>query len=244
VDTSIFLSKKDKWLIGLIGSSPYVKGRTRLQKYGILAYEEILKNEDFFNDWRADNFGGFSPQLAQCVRKLERRGYVSVSEMFSEYGEPVERYELTGKGVSIKNELETKQTTIFEKMKTITGYYFQKPLKELLDDVYSKYPKYTPKSKIRAEVNRTHTNNHTFLSTEYEITDSIQSEVIPVSTVAAQQHVFGDDDFRNKIARSIGLDQTPDLDVRSFDRIKGILSDKINTEDFDSEELVKDVRGC
>ena len=66
----------------------------------------------------------------------------------------------------------------------------------------------------------------------------------PASTTASQQHVFGDEDFREKLARSAGLEGIPDLDPRSFDRIKGVLSGQISTEGFDSEEMVKEVRGC
>jgi uncharacterized protein len=242
--TPIFLSKSDKWLLSIIGSTQFVKGRTRLQKYGILVYEEILKNENgFFNDWRADNYGGYSPQLAISLRKLERRGCVKVSEMINQNGEPVERYELTDKGSSIYRNWVKDHQQIFEKIAKITGYYFNKGLSVLLDDVYSKYPQYTPKSKIRAEVNKTHTNNQTYLSPEFEHAFDEKEKFVITSTVSSSEFVFNDEDFRKKLAESIGLKNPPSLDPKSFESIKGIIAGKIKTEKFDSVELVNEVRG-
>jgi len=54
----------------------------------------------------------------------------------------------------------------------------------------------------------------------------------------------GDDYFRQKLAKSIGLNTVPKLDPKAFERLTGIISSKIKTKDFDSVELVKAVRGC
>lgn len=240
----IFLHTKDKWLLALIGSTQYVQGKTRLQKYGVLVHKEILKNEDFFDDWRPDNFGGYSQQLSLSVKKLERRSYVRVSEVVNAFGEPVNRYELTEKGRGVKEDLTKHFPSIFQKIRDITSYYFDKKLSVLLDDVYQKYPELTLKSKIRAEVNKTHTINHSYLSPEYEIQTESEKELPVFSTVSTSEHVFNDEDFRKKLALSIGLDAVPNLDPSSFERIKGILAKKIETKDFDSVELVKEVRGC
>lgn len=239
-----FLHTKDKWLLALIGSTQYVHGKTRLQKYGILVHKEILKNEDFFDDWRPDNFGGYSQQLVLSVKKLERRSYVRVSEVVNAFGEPVNRYELTEKGKGVKEEWTKRFPILFQKIRDITSYYFDKKLSVLLDDVYQKYPELTLKSKIRAEVNKIHTNNHSFLSPEYEIRTENENELPVFSKIPSSEHVFNDEDFRKKLALSIGLDVVPNLDPSSFERIKGILSRKIETKDFDSVELVKEVRGC
>ena len=51
-------------------------------------------------------------------------------------------------------------------------------------------------------------------------------------------------DFREKLAKSIGLDRVPDLDPQAFDRIQGILSEHIGTDHFDAVEAVRKVRDC
>lgn len=239
-----FLTPKDKWLLALIGSTPYVEGRTRLQKYGILVFKEVFNNEEFFNDWRPDDFGGFSPSLAKSLSKLERRSCVQAFEVINEYGHPINRYELIGKGKGVKEEMAKRYPSRFEQIKSITSNYFTKPLKILLDDVYQKYPEFTIKSKIKAEVNKTRMNNQTYLSPQYEIPFGEQVEQPVTPTVSSREHVFNDDEFRKKLAESIGLKEVPSLDPESFERIKGILDKKIETEDFDSVELVKEVRGC
>ncbi len=158
-----------------------------------------------------------------------------------EYGHPVNRYTLTEKGKDLIKDFVKSHSSELEKIKGITSSYFQKPLTVLLNDVYLKYPKLTSKSKIKAEVNKTRTESSSYLNSEYEIPFGDKQEEIPVYAVASQQHVFGDESFRRKLAKSIGLDKAPDLDPKSFDRIKGILSEEIDAEEFDSEELV---RGC
>ena len=239
-----FLTIKDKWLLALIGSTPYVEGRTRLQKYGILVFKEIFNSDEFFDDWKPGDFGGYSLMLAKSLTKLERRDFVKFSEVIKGYGEPVNRYELTDRGRNVKEGWIRRHPSIFEKIKSITSYYSKKPLKILLDDVYQRYPDLTINSKIKAEVNKTRIDNQSYLSKQYEIPYEEEVEQPVTSTVSSSEHVFNDDEFREKLAKSIGLKEVPHLDPKSFDRIKGILSKKIETKDFDSVELVKDVRGC
>ena len=54
--------------------------------------------------------------------------------------------------------------------------------------------------------------------------------------------MMNDYTFRKKLAQSIGLDKIPDTDVESFENIKGILADDIDSEYFDSEEIVSQIR--
>jgi hypothetical protein len=52
-----------------------------------------------------------------------------------------------------------------------------------------------------------------------------------------------DKEFRQKLARSLGMDKIPDYDPKSFDRLTGIIAAKIKTKNFDSVELVREARG-
>ena len=76
-----FLKIEDKWLLAMIDSVPYIEGRTRLQKFGILLLHEVLNDEKFFDDWMPDNYGGFSQQLAASLIKLERRDCVKSTKV-------------------------------------------------------------------------------------------------------------------------------------------------------------------
>ena len=50
-------------------------------------------------------------------------------------------------------------------------------------------------------------------------------------------------DFKLKLAKSIGLESIPKHDPDSFDRLTGIIEKKIKIDDFDSVELIREVRG-
>ena len=240
---SDYLNVEDKWLLAIIDLAPYIEGRTRLQKFGILSFYEILNNEKFFDDWEPGHYGGFSLRLATSLTKLESYGHIQSDEIIIKAESTVSRYSLTESGKNLISDFVDEHSSELEKIKSIIFNYLQKPLDLLLHDVYQKYPELTVNSKIRADINKIATENHSYLSSKYEII-SDKSENIPIFTVASQQHVFGDEDFREKLARSIGLKKIPDLDPQSFERIKGILSEKIDTEHFDADELVKEVRGC
>ena len=236
------LKTADKWLMSIMSMFPYINGRTMLQKFGLLSFYEVLKEEDFFDDWQADKYGGFSPRQASSLKNLEAGGYVRSYEIITGHGE-VHRYSLTKKGRhAISYFLKTNASKL-EDIRRILSYYQSRPLKDLLRDAYQKYPHLTVNSKIAADVNKTMALDP---YTEHESDNPSQSgseaqEMLQVSP-PADQHVFGDMEFRKQLAKSIGLDEVPDLDPRSFDRIRGLWSKQMGTESFDAVEAVREVR--
>lgn len=223
---------------------PYIQGKTRIQKYGLLAAKQILNEKDFFDDWRPDNFGGFSPKLALCIDKLVQNGFVNSSDIMTTYGKKMPCYELSDKGKKNLSDFMKGNLKTIERIREIIGYYHQQKLSKLLENIYVLYPDLTIESKIKAEVSKANTKNNSYLSPEYEIAIDNNESIEIDSTVPANEHVFNDEYFREKLAKSIGLDKIPKLDPKSFDRLSGIISKKIETEEFDSIELVKAVRGC
>lgn len=237
-DMKHILIEQDKWLLAIINSNPYIDGRTRLQKYGLLSFKEVLNTKIFFSDWVASNYGGYSQQLADSLTKLIKHNYVSCTVISTEYNN-VDRYTLTGEGTHMVDAFILHNLLDFEKIKKLTTHYFLKRLNVLLADVYDKYPSLTVNSKIKADVNRARDSGH--------LSDNLLSDEqsqIPISTIPIQQHVFGDEYFRSKLAKSIGLDRIPDVDPKAFDRIQGIVYEETQTEDFDADELIREVRGC
>lgn len=238
------LKPEEEWLLAIIGSTPYVQGDTRLQKYGVIVAREILDKNEFFNDWKPDNFGGYSKQLAICTKKLQKEQFIKANEIINEYNKPVVRYAITEKARSVIERLGNTKLEKLLKIKEITKYYFDKKLKELLADVYNMYPDLISKSTIRAEVNIAQTEKNSFLSTEYEIPFDAKAEIQNIlATAQVSDFVFNDEEFRMKLAKSIGLEKAPRLDPEAFERLSGILSKRIKSKKIDSVELVKSVRG-
>ena len=52
---------------------------------------------------------------------------------------------------------------------------------------------------------------------------------------------MGDDAIRLKLAKSIGLDEIPDLDDNAFKRLQGCLSNKLSN-DFNAVKAVDEIR--
>lgn len=226
----------------IVYAVPHVHGDTRLQKYSLLVSKQILTGQEFFSDWKASNFGGFSPGVTVCMSKLVKDGYVEAQE-FTYQDKRVNQYTLSKKGKVIIEEFLQTQSEVFERIKHIVAYYHPKKLIELLNNVYVLYPDLTVNSKIKSEVNKSIVQNNSSLSTEFEIAID-EERYVRVSSPPAGEHVFGDEYFREKLAKSIGLKYVPKLDSKAFERLSGIISSKIETDDFDSVELVKTIRGC
>ncbi len=220
--------------------APYVEGRIRLQKIGLLACREILADKNFFDDWRPDRFGGFSPGLASSLEKLQKHGYVRSYEAVMESGHRVNRYSSTRHGKERIKDFVQDRLLESKKIKTIVSVYFYCPLEKLLSDVCRRYPELTVNSKIKTDVNKA-SEGLGYPDFESDISDKPE-RIIP-SHISAQQHVLGDGEFRKELAMSIGLKRAPDLDPESFERIQGIFADYIDAEHFDSEEMIREARG-
>ncbi|MDE0525998.1 MAG: PadR family transcriptional regulator [Thaumarchaeota archaeon] len=235
------LKAEDKWLLAIVNLLPYVEGRTRLQKFGMLSFYEVLKDEEFFDDWRPSHYGGYSSRLADSLKRLKAGGYVRADKVTVERDCQVNRYSLTEEGRHAIAEFETNSSRL-EKIKTILSHYFTRTLNDLLADVYQRYPELAANSKIIAGVNRA-SDPGPRMERESETRIGEQPGETRM-TIPAHQHVLGDMDFREKLAKSIGLDRVPDLDPQAFERIQGILSEHIGTDHFDAVEAVREVRDC
>lgn len=235
------LKTEDKWLLAIMNLFPYVEGRTRLQKFGMLSSYEVLKDEEFFDDWRPSHYGGYSPRLADSLKSLKAGGYVRADKVTVERDCQVNRYSLTEGGRRAIAGFETGSPRL-EKIKAVLTRYFTLTLNDLLADVYQRYPELTTSSRIIADVNRA-SDLGPRMERESATRIGERSEAARM-TIPARQHVLGDMDFREKLAKSIGLDRVPDLDPQAFERIQGILSEHIGTDHFDAVEAVREVRDC
>ncbi|MCE2499060.1 MAG: hypothetical protein J4F28_08800 [Nitrosopumilaceae archaeon] len=235
------LRTEDRWLLAIMGMFPYIEGRTMLQKFGMLSFYEVLKDEEFFDDWKAEKYGGFSTRLAASLRDLEASGYVRSDEAITARHDIVNRYSLTEAGRQEASGFREANLSKLEAIRRILSHYHSRPLRELLKDVYQRYPHLTANSKIIADVNRAADSGPYRGFESGDLPQSDQEAGIRAQ-VSAGQHVLGDMDFRRDLAESIGLRGVPDLDPRAFDRVGGLLSEQLGPGGFDARESVRDVR--
>jgi len=241
----VSLSIRAKWLLLVIGSTKYVQGDTRLQKYGLLVHKKNPGIE-FYDDWDAGNFGVFSKSLASDTKLLVEQKFVSSNDVVNVYGKNVARYRITDEG---RNQIQDmlKEKEITKIICEITQYYFDKSLKEVLADVYTLYPEFTGNSKIKSDVGKKQLETNSFLSPEFEIpfesNQKLESDITNLITKTSSEHVFNDEELREKITKQIGLTEIPTLDSSSFDKLSGILQNKIKIKEIDSVDLVRTVRG-
>lgn len=242
------LSTSAKWLLILIGATRYVEGSTRLQKYGLLVSKKIGQKEEFFSDWQPDKFGVFSRSLAKTTSMLVTEGYITTDKVVNSYGKDTLRYRITDKG---RNEIQgviQEKKDVVDEICGIPQYYFDKSLKEVLADVYTLYPEYTKNSTIKHEVNKNKIEQESlFEESEFEIpfesARKFSSDITNLITKTPSEHLFNDEDVREKLAKQIGLKDIPKLDPSAFDRLAGMLKDKIQVERIDSVEVVRTIRG-
>lgn len=241
------LSQSAKLLLILIGATKYVEGSTRLQKYGLLVSKKIGQKEEFFSDWQPDKFGVFSRSLAKTVTILANEGLITADKV-NIYGKDTIRYRITDKGRGEIQDIIREKKNLVGEICGIPQYYFGKSLKEVLADVYTLYPEYTTNSTIKHEVNKNRIEQESlFEESEFDIpfesSTKLSSDITNLITQTPSEHVFNDEDIREKLAKQIGLKSIPKIDNGAFDRLAGMLRNKIQTEKIDSVEVVRTVRG-
>lgn len=242
------LTSSSKWLLVLIGATRYVEGSTRLQKYGLLTFKKIANREEFFSDWKPDRFGVFSKSLAQTVTLLVDDKYVTKDEVTNTYGKTSYRYRITDKGRNEIQDLINAKKDIVEDVCGIAQYYFDKSTKEVLADVYTMYPEYTINSTIKHEVNKNKIDQEALFEesefdTPFDQTKHLSFDLTNLVTRNVSEHIFNDEDTREKLAKEIGLRDIPKLDTTAFERLAGILGKKVKIDRIDAVETVRAIRG-
>ena len=186
----------------------------------------------------------YSQQLTNSLEKLENNKYVIAYDTFDGYGSnktPTKNYKLTDSGTALKNEWVKDKKVRISRIRYVISAYANKSLGELLHDTYKKFPEYTNKSTIAAKVRKKGMSDVPYLYSGFDREENI----IPTkSSGMIKEHVFNDDDFRLKLAKSIGYNEMLPLDPTSFDKLKGLFASKIESKHFDTVELIKESRGC
>ena len=242
----MILHIRTKWLLVIIGSTRYVEGVTRLQKYGIIIQNKFPKI-GFYDDWISNKYGMFSAGLEKDLNLLRQNNYVHINYIINKSNKKIPRISISNKGRDAIQDIVEKFPSQTSGICGISQVYFNKSLKELIADAYTLYPQYTEKSTIKPEINQVMIKTNSFLNPEFEILfdepEELKSDMSNLITRQTVEYQYNDEDVREKLAKSAGLNRIPEIDARSFDRLSGILGDKLGPGDIDSVELVRSIRG-
>ena len=73
---------KDKWLLTLVEPNSNIKSEVRLPKYVIPVQKGILSNFEFFDGWKSNKYGMYSPQLSNSLKKFESKKFkIAISDL-------------------------------------------------------------------------------------------------------------------------------------------------------------------
>lgn len=242
--SSLGLSEKTLWLLSIIDSTPHIDGDTRLQKYGLLVSKIALENQKTYDDWDSNHFGAYSQEVMVDTKYLLKNNYIQAFEMTTYHGDQYNRYSLTEKGKKEIQPFKKQHSEIISKIKSITSYYFNKSLNELLVDAYTLFPEYTKKSKIKALVRKTFLERDSKLGSKYELPYTqrkIDLSAI-VSPVKVNPFMFNDQDIREEISKKAGLKEIPPLDMNAFDELEDIFADKTYLTNVNVSKILKEIR--
>lgn len=168
---SVVLDQRPDFMLLLLKMMDGVKGVTRLTKLLFLMGKEA-RFDLYVNDYyahAADNFGPFDDVIFQDIEALKKVGLLTEKNLVlksededSEYEGQLypnivqKNYELTDSGKKYTEELfkkvEQTKPEIISELGKITSKYGKMTLKNLLTHVYTDYPEYTVKSKIKDQI--------------------------------------------------------------------------------------------
>ncbi|KXB07319.1 hypothetical protein AKJ52_00485 [candidate division MSBL1 archaeon SCGC-AAA382C18] len=125
-----------------------IEGRTRLQKMIFLAQQDMEDSVETY-DYEPYDYGPFSKELYDDIDDLVDEGIIKEQKEKLDDGRIKYFYEMSEEGQEI---IESKMDNnkdfhdLKEKMEDIKSTYNKKNLRDLLNEVYSRYPKYAEES--------------------------------------------------------------------------------------------------
>lgn len=131
-----------------------IGGRTRVQKYGFLIYQQYRKDVekyDFYSDWIPHHFGPYSRKLAADLNCAVQEKYVQEKEA-TYNGAALTKYNLTISGTQEYRNL-LKGNSFMNDINGMLREQQKKSLMAILRRIYADYPKYTVYSQIKDTIN-------------------------------------------------------------------------------------------
>jgi len=131
-----------------------IRGRTRLQKYGFLAYQLYradLKPLGFYSDWEAYHYGPYSMDLTCDLQEAEKTGLLKIESRESG-GRAMDFYSLAPKGAKRLSSLLHDHGDIVNRIYETFTNLNKKSLDRLIGEIYADYPQYAKHSRIKDRV--------------------------------------------------------------------------------------------
>ena len=139
----------------LLVNQTTIRGRTRLQKYGFLAYQlyrSDLKPLGFYSDWEAYHFGPYSMDLTCDLQEAEKVGLIR-TERRQFGGRAVDFYSLGPKGAKRLSSMLRDHGDLVKRLYETFANLNKKSLDRLIEEIYADYPQYARNSKIKTDLN-------------------------------------------------------------------------------------------
>lgn len=128
-----------------------IRGKTRLQKYGFLAYHLYrpdLMPFDFYSDWEACHYGPYSMDLTCDLQHAEKTGLVKTELAESGSGKVV-IYSLGPKGHQRLSLLSRDHRSLINNIHETSINLNKKPLPVLVEEIYVDHPEYAVNRKVK-----------------------------------------------------------------------------------------------
>ena len=127
-----------------------IRGRTRLQKYGFLAYQLYradLKPLGFYSDWEAYHYGPYSMDLTCDLQEAEKTGLIKI-ESREHGGRAADFYSLAPKGAKRLSPLLHDHGDLVNRIYETFANLNKKSLDGPIGEIYADYPQYA-KNRIK-----------------------------------------------------------------------------------------------
>ncbi len=124
-----------------------LEGITRFQKLVFLAQREREGAAPY--DFRADNYGPFSPDLYDDIDRLDAAGLIDYDESETDFGNTAQVYTLTETGERALENTDSDEFPVAEdELRELGDEFADVDLWDLLEYVYTEYPRMARNSEL------------------------------------------------------------------------------------------------
>lgn len=216
--------EKWQWALLIVYACGTIKGKTRYHKlaFAITKLTKGLEKLGYFDDWESKDYGMFSRKLQTQIDNLHRNGLVishTSDDGTYEIFQPSEDVE------DVLKEIIPSVDKYLRAIRKINDAYSEVSLDEFLHNMYTRYPEFAEKSRIKGRI----------IATDY----AIKEKDIKMPTSLPEDY-----DVRLRLSKMIGLKDVPKHNPHALYELAGISAKKIKLKTIDAVELVSESRNA
>ncbi len=214
--------EKWQWALLIAYACGKIKGKTRYHKlaFAVTKLTKGTKELGYFDDWEPKDYGVFSMELQTEIENLTHSG------LLISYTSEEGTYEIFQPSEEAEGELKDILPLVEEytsALRKLNDAYSDVSLDEFLHGMYTRYPEFVGKSKIKGRI----------IATDYALRQQDRK---------ATEQVLEDYDARLKLSKMIGLQEVPKHNPHALYELAGISSKRIKLKNIDVVELVSENR--